>query len=96
MLLFIGLLVLSFGSAVFAESTRDIIVRKVYETFNIDKSMNTIEIMTNDIKSKNISYSQISVKPRSIRSSAELISFLLKKKKAKIIKVGELSNAPLA
>ncbi len=63
MLLLIGLLLLSFGAAVLAESSRDIIVRKVYETFDIDKSMNTIEIVTDEIKSKNFSYSQISVKP---------------------------------
>lgn len=63
MLLLIGLLTFSLGSAVLAESSRDIIVRKVYETFDIDKSMNTIEIVTDEIKSKNFSYSQISVKP---------------------------------
>lgn len=63
MLLLIGLLALSIGSTVLAESTRDIIVRKVYETFNLDKSLNTIEILSDEIKSKNFSYSQISVKP---------------------------------
>ena len=63
MLLLIGLLLLSFGSAVLAESTRDIIVNKVYESFELDKSTYTIEILTDEIKSKNISYSQISIKP---------------------------------
>ena len=63
MLLLIGLLLLSLGSAVLAESTRDIIVNKVYESFELDKSIYTIEILTDEIKSKNLSYSQISVKP---------------------------------
>ena len=63
MLLLIGLLLLSFGSAVLAESTRDIIVNKVYESFELDKSTYTIEILTDEIKSKNISYSQISINP---------------------------------
>lgn len=63
MLLLIGLLLLSLGSAVVAESARDIIIKKVYESFELDKSIYTIEILTDEIKSKNISYSQISVKP---------------------------------
>jgi len=63
MLLLIGLLLLSFGSAVLAESTRDIIVNKVYESFKLDKIIYTIEILTDEIKSKHFSYSQISVKP---------------------------------
>ena len=63
MLLLIGLLLLSFGSAVLAESTRDVIVKKVYESFKLDKIIYTIEILTDEIKSKNFSYSQISVKP---------------------------------
>ena len=63
MLLLIGLLLLSLGSAVLAESTRDIIVNKVYESFELDKSSYSIEILTDEIKSKNISSSQISVKP---------------------------------
>ena len=63
MLLLIGLLLLSLGSAVLAESTRDIIVNKVYESFELDKSSYSIEILTDEIKSKNISSAQISVKP---------------------------------
>ena len=63
MLLLIGLLLFSLGSAVLAESTRDIIIKKVYESFELDKSIYTIEILTDEIKSKNLSYSQISVKP---------------------------------
>ena len=63
MLLLIGLLLLSLGSAVLAESTRDIIVNKVYESFELDKSSYSIEILTDEIKSKNISSSQISVIP---------------------------------
>ena len=63
MLLLIGLLLLSLGSTVVAESTRDIIVTKVYESFELDKSMYTIEILTDEIKLNYFSYSQISVKP---------------------------------
>ena len=63
MLLLIGLLLVSLGSTVLAESTRDIIVNKVYASFKLDKSIYTIEILTDEIKSKNISISQISVKP---------------------------------
>ena len=57
MLLLIGLLLLSLGSAVLAESTRDIIVNQVYESFELDKSSYSIEILTDEIKSKNISSS---------------------------------------
>ena len=63
MLLLIGLLLLSLGSVVLAESTRDKIVNKVYESFKLDKSIYTIEILTDEIKAKNFSYSQFSVKP---------------------------------